>query len=167
MQPHVHEWTGPTGVAFKQIREPSGTYYHHDMPRAVIIALESARASGRRVRIFTGDQETGKCWDDEFDVVGRVSHSMGPIKIPLLIANTRSHGGPAILDQCVIGVQSAPGIWLYRHPSLDLGEWSIGPAHSEGYLEAAFRDGELHAQFKKEGQAARYVAFMRGERWVK
>jgi hypothetical protein len=57
--------------------------FHHAQSRAVIDALERAKAAGARVRIWLGDIETGRNWLDEYDVSGTVSCSMGPIKIPL------------------------------------------------------------------------------------
>ena len=165
--PAIYEWTGPTGVQFRQIKEPSGTFYHHDTPREVVSALEAARASDRRLRLFLGDRETGKCWGSELETTGRISRSWGPIKIPILILSSRSSGGGAILDQHIVGIQRAPGAWEYRHPTLELGKWTEGKPESPDYLEAAYCGGQLHAQFKKPGAAERYCAFMRGERWAK
>ena len=165
--PKVYKWTGPTGVRFKQIREPSGTYYHHKTPREVISTLEAAREVRRRVRLYLGDTKTGKNWGEEWGTIGRISRSMGPITVPILLANSRSSGGAAILDACIVGIQAMTGRWLYRHPKLNLGIWTAGPAKSEGCTEAAYRDGELHAQFSKPGAAGRYCQFMRGERMAK
>ena len=89
--PAVHEWTGPTGVQFRDVREPSGTYYHDTTPRAVINALEAAYNSGERIRLWYGDRETGRGWHDENDVCGTVGRSTGWLKTALLIANRLTH----------------------------------------------------------------------------
>lgn len=64
-------------------------------------------------------------WNEQFDVTGYVGRSTGPIKVPLLIHNRRSLGGPAILDHCIIGVRETgkDGRLLYqlRRPITTLG----------------------------------------------
>jgi hypothetical protein len=181
--PQVHEWTGPTGVKFREVREPSGTYYHDTTPRLVIDALEHARENGHRVRLFTGDTNTGKQWFDEYDVCGTVGRSMGPIKTPLLIANSRSTGGGAILTDCIVRLL-VNGREVYRHPKYKTPVFSIReigpdempptdrcyPKHSlrsMGYTHAADIDGKNHANFKSLAKAQRWVEFMQGKRMCK
>jgi len=165
--PDVYEWTGPTGVKFRQIRSIAGTYYHEETPIRVRAILDTAMNTGLRLRLFYGDTITGMSWFDENDMCGTIGRSSGPIKIPLIIANSRSTGGPGILDRCIVAIADAPGRFVYRHPSFNAGEWTTGKAQSAGYIEAAYCNGELHAQFKKQGQASRYIAFMKGERFSK
>jgi hypothetical protein len=163
----TYKWTGPTGVDFVQEESPVGTFYHHDTPHEVRAILDTAIANRSRLRLWYGDTETGKQWNDEYDMLGYIGRSTGRIKIPLIIANSRSMGGPGILDNCIIAIATRPGVFAYKHPTLDLGKWTTGPAQSEGYLEASFKDGELIGQFKKPGQAARHCGFMTGERFAK
>lgn len=144
------------------------TINHFDprTPEAVRDVLVRAQRSGERIRVFYGHTDgdkAGQSWHEENDVCGRVSNSTGPQKIPLLMAQRNSSGAPAMLDHCIVAIRSASG-WLYKHPQFSTGTWTIGPAQSEGYREAAYVDGTLHAQFKRPGQATRYVAFMTGER---
>lgn len=104
-----------------------GTSYHDDTPREVIEILETARiyhqergpSEWPRYRFHYGDPETGQDWGDVHDVRGYVGRSMGPIKIPLLIANTRSTGGGALLDGNIIRIRPSAGGGpdLYRHPT--------------------------------------------------
>lgn len=167
--PAVHNWTGPTGVKFRDIREPSGTYYHDTTPRAVIDGLESAMRSGERVRFWLGDRETGKSWHDENDVTGTVSRSMGWKKIAILISSARSHGGPAILADCIICLRVG-GREVYRHPGFALPSIRIEREgmHTECPI-AAYVDGQStpHARFATLAKAQRWAAFMRGERATK
>lgn len=173
----IHEWTGPTGVKFRDIAEPSGTYYRDTTPRPVIDALERARQNGARVRLFLGDSKTGKCWHEENDVCGTIGRSMGPIKVPLLIANSRSTGGGAILCDCIVRLL-VNGQEAYRHPKFDNGVFTIreiSPTdacgnltlRSKGYTHAVEINGETHANFKSLAKAQRWVEFMEGRRLSK
>ena len=55
--------------------------------------------SGVRISLGeTADPNIGFDWLEEFESYGYIGRSMGPIKVPLLVANTRSLGGGSILD---------------------------------------------------------------------
>lgn len=97
----------------------NGTSYPDVTPWAVIDVLEAARASGQRIRVHYGDSNTGQDWGDIHDVRGTVGRSMGPVKVPLLIANSRSMGGGAILTGAIVRIRTTrkPRRDLYRHPS--------------------------------------------------
>lgn len=144
-----------------------GTSYHKDTPQIVCRVLDAAIKSGQRLRVYYGDKETGKSWGEEFDTIGRVSRSMGPVKIPILVKTSRSLGGGGILDHCIIGIQSSPQCWLYRHPNLNLGQWTWEEENSSEYTAVAYCDGELRARFKSAKAASRYCAFMEGKRFAK
>lgn len=167
MTTQVYEWTGPTGVQFKQIKSAEGTYYFHDTPPTVAKILDNAMRTGQRLRLFEGDTKTGEAWAEEYDVLGRIGRSCGRIKIPLLIHNSRSMGGPAISDHTIVAIADRPGHFIYKHPRFNVGTWTVGKAESPSYVEAAYHNGTLHAQFKRKGAASRYCAFMRGERFSK
>lgn len=164
--PAVHEWTGPTGVKFRDVRTPEGTYYHDTTPPEVVTALESARRTGAKVRLFFGDKETGRDWLEEWDVYGKVGRSMGPMKIPLLIKTCRSMGGGAISDDCIVRL-IVNGREVYRHPKYHVG-FTIRETQTEpGYTHAVDVGGKNHANFKSLTKAQRWVEFMRGERMSK
>ena len=76
-------------------------------------------------------------------------------------------GGPGILDNCIVAIADRPGHFIYKHPKLDLGEWETGKPQSDGYLSAAYCNGELTAQFKTSKGAANYIGFMIGQRFCK
>lgn len=106
----------------RQYEEVNGTSYHKQTPVMIREILENLRASQRRVVVIYGDTETGRAWGDvEF---GRVSRSMGPVKVPLLIHNSRSYGGGAMLDHCIVGIRSTcmPHLWTYKHPKYNVVE---------------------------------------------
>jgi len=178
--PTVYEWTGPTGVKFRQIKEPSGVYYHADTPRPVVDALERARSSHATIRLFTGDLATGKEWFDEYDVCGTVGNSMGPIKIPILLTSPRSHGGGAISDNSIVRLL-VNGREVWKHPKWTPSEFSVHPVDPEavcswraekpdksllsmGYTHCLKINGEVHGNFKSEAKARRRAEFMRGDR---
>ena len=133
------------------------THYHQDTPDAVKRVLENAMHSRRRLRLFYGDAVTGKDWGEEYDVLGYIGRSGGNVKIPLLVNNRRSLGGPAILDHCIVKIMDGRRT-LYEHPHYDAGHYEINDDH-----EVA-RDGETVARFKSHKQAANYVAYMLGQR---
>lgn len=146
-----------------------GTFYHIETPRRVIDILESARQSQQRLRLHYGDQETGWDWLEEHGVEGYVGRSTGPIKVPLMIHNRRSLGGPALLDHCIIKIRSTGkhGGVLYQHRDYHTGTFTIEPCHMElpdGRILtcAVLVDGEDHARFETEAMARRWVAKMTG-----
>lgn len=142
----------------------NGTCYNINTPERIIRTLEGSRSCGERIRLFYGDTKTGKCWNEENDVVGTVGRSTGNIKIPLLLAKSTSTGGGAILDHCIIKIINR-GSLLYQHPGFDNGKWEISVCDLPEYKENALCNGTVIARFKKEGQAQRYVDFMTGKRF--
>ena len=143
----------------------NGTTYHEETPDAVIHVLENARQSRTRLHISLGDQETGKDWLEEFETHGYVGRSMGPVKVPLMIANCRSLGGGSILDHCIVRIrESAGGRVLYQHPQYHHGQVEIrqkteplGLADGRVLRVDVLRDGELHASFESIEKARRWV----------
>lgn len=102
-------------------RVASGTCYHAETPTKVREILETYMGKHDvRLALHYGDVDTGDDWLDEWDMEGYINRSMGPVKSPLLIANSRSDGGGGILDACIIRIRFAnrgAGGDLYRHPS--------------------------------------------------
>jgi hypothetical protein len=89
------------GVDFKVA---NGTFYDSTTPDQVIEVLENARLGCVRLHIDLGDPETGKSWGEVNDVRGYVGRSTGERKVPLLLHNTRSMGGGAILTHCIVKI---------------------------------------------------------------
>lgn len=167
----VYSWTGPTGVHFTDVATADGTFYRDTTPKPVVEALEAARKAHKRVRLFLGDRETGKQWMDEYGVTGYVARSMGPVMIPILLPSTRSHGGGAILCDCIVRLL-VEGREVYRHPEYKVPELSVGYDNPEfvsdegkkKYPYYVKNSGDEIARFKTESKARRWVAFMKGER---
>lgn len=142
----------------------NGTSYHQDTPQAVIDVLEDIRNNHTRIRIFLGDVHTGRSWNEEWDVKGTIGRSMGPVKVPLQIPTAASHGGPAILDHCIIRIiETRSKKVLYTHPKFYTGEFIINYGSEPGLPVEVFNDGKLNARFKTKEKAQRFIHDMRGE----
>lgn len=104
-------------------QEVNGTFYHQETSKEIIELLEWIREHHIRVRFHWGDAKTGKDWGDKYDIRGTIGRSMGRVKIPLLIQTTRSMGGGAILDHCIVKISYAnkkKGGIIYQHPNYHL-----------------------------------------------
>lgn len=106
-------------------KEINGTSYHAQTPDKVCNVLEQARATRTRIKIDLGytdeapeGKQVGQSWGEIHDVTGYVGRSTGRVKIPLLVYNSRSMGGGAILDHCIVQIkESRGGRVLYQHPN--------------------------------------------------
>jgi len=152
----------------KEYNVVNGTSYDRRTLSEIIRVLEMSRANRTRLHISLGEIEgpnVGNDWLEEFDSYGYIGRSMGPSKVPLLIANRRSIGGGALLDHCIVRIRrSAGGHLLYRHPAYHSGEMQIRSKAEvltlpDGRVLATdvFRNGELHASFQNIDQARRWV----------
>lgn len=143
-------------------------FFTSETPEPVKRALASLRGTDTRVRLFYGNRETGKTWQEENDVTGRVSASMGPCRVPLIIHNASSMGGGAIMADCILGILAKGGRWIYKAPNFDNGQWTCSPIDdSPGYVAAVYQNGALYARYKTLAGAERLRAFMAGERLAK
>lgn len=131
--------------------------------------LRSLISSRERVRIWYGQQESGRVWDEEYDVLGRIGHSTGVVKIPLIVFNARSLGGPGLLTRCILRIQSTKTGWvLYQHERFEMPEYVIDTAWGSDELPYTVkRDKTIIAAFKTEAKAQRWIDFMIGKRFSK
>lgn len=146
----------------------NGTAYHKDTPMEVVAVLEASRQHDIRIRLFYGDVETGRDWMEEYETMGRVGRSVGPIKIPILLKQRNSNGGTAILDDCIVKI-TAHGETLYQHPKYHQPSLSLRPCDDPemiklGYTTEVLMDDKVVARFATEAQAQRWISFMKGER---
>jgi len=141
----------------------NGTCYDVNTAVGVIEELEKARLSGARIRVFYGDQETGRDWCGENDTMGCIGRSTGNIKIPLLIKTRRSYGGGALLDSAIVKIQIGHSV-VYTHPNYHLPEMDVVSSHVPGYAAGVDYDNVRHANFVDRAKARRFVAFIEGRR---
>ena len=101
----------------KSYKVVNGTSYDIDTPERVVNILESARKNMTRLIVDYGDTITGQSWGERYDIKGYIGRSAGIVKIPLLVYNSRSMGGGALLDSSIIKIsESKGGKVLYQHP---------------------------------------------------
>jgi hypothetical protein len=106
--------TDSTGRSYKEV---NGTAYHVETPDNIIKILEHSRVNRHRLLFDYGDTKTGQSWGEVNDIRGHIGRSTGTVKIPLLIHNSRSIGGGAILDHCIVKIaDSKGGNVVYKHP---------------------------------------------------
>lgn len=141
----------------------NGTAYHAETCQEVIDILENALYCKERIRVFFGDTLTGKDWLEENDTIGTIGRSTGNIKIPLLLKNSSSYGGGALLDHCIVKI-TIDKITVYEHENYHLGELTIEEIDMNEYTHRVCIDGEEHANFKTRERAENYILFLKGER---
>lgn len=143
----------------------NGTSYHDNTPQEVIAWLETSRATKQRIRIFYGAE--GKNWNDEYATIGHVGRSTGIVKFPLLIHNAHSMGGGAILDDCIVRIDTRDSRGtvrtVYTAPNYRADNFlysDVGNVYNE-------TRNELYARCKSGDAARRLAGFMNGTRWAK
>lgn len=146
--------------------KPQETQFDPGTPLVVAKLLDELIKRGHKVRLYYGDATTGRDWLQEFDTIGRMSRSMGPLKVPLLVPD-RHNGGPQVLTACIVRIQDSSGRDLWRHAGYHQPTFKIQSSEVKGYVEEAVVDSVVHARFKKAGQASRWIEFMRGNRMTK
>ena len=137
----------------------NGTTFHTETPIAVCNILNDAISSrlSKRIRIFFGDKETGKDWNEFYDTIGYVGRSTGLIKIPLMIHNTRSTGGGAILDHCIVKI-TVDKKTVYQHPKYHC------PIVIKDCSVIDTEDNKVIANCKDAEMAKRYFDYLKGTR---
>ena len=135
--------------------------------------INNYRSNDWRVRIWCGDIETGRAWNEEYAVTGTIGRSNGSIKIPLIIANKRSYGGLALNVGNIIridDIEDKRTIW--KMDNFHVEKMEIELVNGSEYPFAVIQhkdDGTTQniANFKKENQARNYIAFLEGRRYRK
>lgn len=141
----------------------NGTAYHEETCQEVINILENVRHNRSRIRVFFGDTITGEDWKEENDIIGYIGRSTGSIKIPLLVKNSSSYGGGALLDHCIVKI-TVDKMTVYKHENYHLGELFITESGITEYPFSVFVDLKCQANFKTKEKAENYILFLKGER---
>lgn len=147
----------------------NGTSYDARTPVEVVAILEQARQNRTRLHISLGetDDERGRLGQDWLDEHGHgyIGRSTGSIKIPLLIHNMRSHGGPGLLDHCIVRIRNSQGgrtLWQhekYSHGLLEIRRKAVPVVLPDNRVLTVdvLRDGEWHAAFESMEKARHWV----------
>ena len=171
----------------KEYKERHGMHWDARTWNYVIDVLETARRNRTRLHLSLGytewhaanwgnalgtlfmeeplgAKELGRDWLEERDTHGCISRSTGSIRVPLLINNKRSIGGPALLDHCIVRIRaSSGGRVLWQHPNYHHGKITIHlkPIPEEWWGRVLTvevrRDGEQRGSFADMASAWRYV----------
>jgi len=130
-------------------KEINGMFFDKKTPDEVCYLLSNYCHTGKRLKIYYGDTQTGIDWHEEHDIIGTVGRSTGNIKIPLLIPNIRSVGGPGILSDCIIKIiDMKTKKTIYQHPKYQKSVVTIVPSDMEGYTHNTLINGILHGRHK-------------------
>jgi len=129
--------------------EVNGTFYQKGTPQGVIDALEKARNNKTRVKIYSGDTQTGRDYYEQFDTTGTIGRSTGSIKIPLLIPTSRSSGGGAIMTKNILKIKDTKtGVVLYQASNYKQPNIEIVDSTMEGYSHELIIDGDVYSRHK-------------------
>jgi hypothetical protein len=130
--------------------------------------LKDAMRSGRRLRFWYGDIDTGKAWNEEYDVTGRVGRSCGKVKVPLLLRNSRSCGGGELSVSSIVRIDDIEERrTLYKHANFHTSDYRIVENPKGGYDVMDADDGSVYRCGVTLRQARRYTEFMTGARYAK
>jgi hypothetical protein len=153
MRKETHTFNG-NPVTYKV--SPDSTYYEEETPDELIGVLERARVNKTRLKIYLGDNVTGKDWMEEDSKMGKIGRSMGPIKIPLLIKTVASHGGGALLTGSIVKLATSPGgIVLYQHPKYYQPKMEIVEDGDGKYSHVILIDGDVYSRHESLVSAKR------------
>ena len=135
--------------------------------------LSSLVHSGRRVRVWYGDTETGRSWTEEYGVTGTIGRSTGKIAVPILVGNSRSCCGGALLDDCIIRIDDIKAKrTVYRLDNFHVERLEVAVASGTEYPYRVMQHKDSGgvqdvAGFKDGDAALRWIGFMYGDRYCK
>lgn len=128
----------------KKYKIIDGTAFEYRTPEAVCTVLNEAMKTRRRIKVFYGDKVTGRDWLESYDTTGTVGRSGGTFKIPLLIKTKKSHGGSALLDNCIVKIKDqATKDILYQHSRYKAPKIEIKPSDLPEYECATYVNGTI------------------------
>lgn len=129
----------------------------------LLTTLENCYIRKNRIRVFYGDINTGISWNDEHDVIGAVSTSTGDVACLILVNNSRSYGGGALLDSAIIRIDDIKTKkTLYKHELFKVALLLKG-----NEILVNKNDGGLFAKFDNALKAKRTYDFLNGLRYSK
>ena len=130
--------------------------------------LTSCYNRKNRIRVVYGDINTGNDWLEEYEILGYVGKSTGINPAPLLINNSRSFGGGAILTGSILKiVDTQTKQVLFQHEKYVMPTLTKEISGHDDYLYDVIHDGVLVTRFKTEKQANNYIDFMQCKRMSK
>lgn len=149
--------------AWAQSPLSTGTFFNPGTDIKVARALERCRINELKVRLISGNPNTGEPWLDEYGVVGKVGRTTGMLKCPILVEEDEG-GGLIIPSDCLLAlIDWQTGKYLYRHPLYRAPELIVHQQKDKRLPWEVLHRNQVIARFKDIGKAGAYIAFMRGE----
>lgn len=147
------------------LKEENETEVYTQVDNCLMATLSECYRQKRRVRLWYGDRKSGESYFEDFETTGRIGRSCGDFKIPLVIANSRSWGGGALLVGSLIRVDDIKArktLWKVPnyYDKLEL-------FHVKGNKlpwQVCGRSTTL-ACFETEEKAKRWIDFQQGRRY--
>lgn len=126
-----------------------------------------------RIRVFYGDIHTGRSWNEEYDVMGKIGRTCGNIKIPILLRRTGSYYGGALLVSSIIridDIEEKKALWKLSNFHVE--KMTVENRKSKDYPFAVMQTQDSGAvsnvaNFKTEEKAKKWIDFMEGKRYSK
>lgn len=146
-----------------------------NVSEGLINILLRAYKYGFRVRVFYGDIHTGRSWNEEYDVTGKIGRTCGKIKVPILLKRKDSNYGGALLLSSVIridDIEEKRTLWKLSNFHVEPMEIIYYPddPNSLPYNVMQTKDSGVRinvANFKTAVQAQKWIDFMEGKRYSK
>lgn len=130
--------------------------FKSDIPESLQNCLETIYLTGNRIRVWYGDYNTGKSWDEENDTIGFVRKISGG-NTPILVSYKSSTCGSMLLTKNIIKIiDTISKKILYIHP-----EFKQSLFTNEGVK--VLKDGSIYANCYSEEGAIRLMNFMNGK----
>jgi len=147
----------------KTEKEVNGLYFNENTPVDVCRIITTI-GRNTRIRVWYG-HENGKSWSEENDIMGYIGRSTGTKKIPLLVNNSRSSGGGALLCDCIVKiVETGTNKTVYQHPEFSQPVFSVSDGDMDKYPANVLCDGVIYGRCKTSASAQRLADFMNGKR---
>lgn len=142
---------------------PGEVWYDPRTPREAKVALDSARATRRQIRLHYGDPRTGLDRLAIDDVVGFVGYAGWQLPHPILLADRHVHLGPRICELEVVRVVDVEAmVATYNHPSYRLPEFSTARLDASSERVTLLADGNPVVECTNQAQATRWTKFFKG-----
>jgi len=131
-------------------------YFSKNTPEQIIEIINNLHKNKHSIRLFYGDQKTGKSWNEENDTIGIVGISNGEIRIPLLMKTSRSRYGSPISDDSIVKlIDIKTKEILYIHPTFNQSKFTAISC-------LVLQDFITFANCKDPKQAEKLASFMNG-----
>jgi hypothetical protein len=145
----------------KNYSEFNGMWFADGTPESIKIALVNGYRSNYRFRLWYGNAESGKSWNEENDICGYIGKSGGSVKIPLLLPNNSSRGGGELMAGCIKKV-------VYVHPTFNQPKFeAVNGSDMDTFAANVLQDGDVYARCESFQKAVNLARFMNGERMCK